>query len=119
MSDNFLVTAIGLIAATSLITPSLSQALDRVFGVGSTLRRFDAGPRMLYSCWRRAMDSYSDETALLTALRARDEAAFTYLVEQYHAALVRVARIFVRDSTIAEEIAQETWLAVLKGLDSF
>ncbi len=65
------------------------------------------------------MDAYLNEIELLTALRAREEAAFTYLVEQYHAALVRVAQIFVRDSTIAEEVAQETWLAVLNGLDGF
>jgi RNA polymerase sigma-70 factor, ECF subfamily len=65
------------------------------------------------------MDPYADELALLNALRNRDEAAFTYLVEQYHAALVRVARIYVLDSAIAEEVAQETWLAVLNGLDGF
>ncbi len=65
------------------------------------------------------MDAYLNEIELLTALRAREEAAFTYLVEQYHAALVRVAQIFVRDSTIAEEVAQETWLAVLNGVDGF
>jgi RNA polymerase sigma factor (sigma-70 family) len=65
------------------------------------------------------MDPYADELALLNALRNRDEAAFTYLVEQYYAALVRVAQIYVLDSAIAEEVAQETWLAVLDGLDGF
>ncbi len=65
------------------------------------------------------MDPYADEMALVSALRSRDEAAFTYLVERYHAALVRVARIYVLDSAIAEEVAQETWLAVLDGLDGF
>ncbi len=65
------------------------------------------------------MDPYADELALLKALRTRDEAAFTYLVEQYHPALVRVAQVFVHDSAIAEEVAQETWLAVLNGLDGF
>ncbi len=92
---------------------------DKLFGGRSDLGRFDAGPRMLYSCQPRAMDPYPDEIALLAALRRREEAAFTFLVEHYHASLVRVARIFVRDSTIAEEVAQETWLAVLNGLDGF
>ncbi len=41
------------------------------------------------------------------------------LVEQYHTSMVRVARIYVRDAAIAEEVAQETWLAVLNGLDLF
>ncbi len=58
-------------------------------------------------------------TILMNALRARDEEAFTYLVEQYHPSLVRLARIFVGDSAVAEEVAQETWLAVLNGLDQF
>src|SRR5512146_130258 len=60
-----------------------------------------------------------EQTSLMKALRARDEAAFARLVEEYHASLVRLARIFVRDPAIAEEAAQETWLAVLDGLDRF
>ena len=67
----------------------------------------------------KAMDAKPDEASLLNSLRARDEAAFTQLVEMYHASLVRLARIFVHDTTIAEEVAQETWLAVLRGLDRF
>jgi RNA polymerase sigma-70 factor, ECF subfamily len=66
-----------------------------------------------------AMDAKLDERALLHLLRQRDEAAFTQLVEQYHASLVRLARIYVQDTTTAEEVAQETWLAVLHGLDRF
>jgi RNA polymerase sigma-70 factor (ECF subfamily) len=60
-----------------------------------------------------------DETALLESLRMGDETAFTWLVEQYHPSLVRLARLFVRDEGIAEELAQETWLAVLQGLEAF
>ncbi len=65
------------------------------------------------------MSLNSNPITLINALRARDEEAFTYLVEQYHPSLVRLARIFVGDSGMAEEVAQETWLAVLKGLDQF
>lgn len=65
------------------------------------------------------MDVKLDDIALLNLLRQRDELAFTNLVEQYHASLVRLAHLFVRDGTVAEEVAQETWQAVLQGLDRF
>src|SRR5512146_1629060 len=74
---------------------------------------------MLYSSDGRAMDIDLDEIPLLNSLRERDEGAFTHLVEKYHASLVRLARTFVRDTAIAEEVAQDTWLAVLDGLDRF
>lgn len=67
----------------------------------------------------KAMDAKLDEIALLTLLRQRDEKAFTQLVEQYHASLVRLAHLFVQDNGVAEELAQETWLAVLQGLAHF
>ncbi|MCI0552763.1 MAG: RNA polymerase sigma factor [Anaerolineae bacterium] len=59
------------------------------------------------------------ETSLLQSLRDGDVDAFTWLVEQYHTSLVRLARIYVHNTVIAEELAQETWLAVLQGLDRF
>ena len=67
----------------------------------------------------KTMDAKLDEISLLNLLRQRDEMAFTQLVEQYHASLVRLARLFIRDELAAEELAQETWLAVLQGLDHF
>ena len=59
------------------------------------------------------------ETALVERLRAGDETAFTSLVEANHALLVRLARSFVREDETAQEIAQESWLALLNGLDRF
>ena len=61
----------------------------------------------------------SAEAQLLEALRAGDEAAFAQLVREYQPSLVRVARIYVSTQAAAEEVAAETWLAVLKGLDRF
>src|SRR3954470_24801236 len=61
----------------------------------------------------------TDERALLAALRQGDEAAFEALVDRHHGAMVALASHYVRDRAVAEEVAQETWLAVLKGVDRF
>jgi RNA polymerase sigma-70 factor (ECF subfamily) len=63
--------------------------------------------------------SAADDAATLAALRAGDEAAFTVLVEQYHPVMVRLAMAYVPSHAVAEEVAQETWLGVLNGLDRF
>ena len=74
------------------------------------------------------MDSYSlrgdllaeqNEQELVAALRTGDETAFVALVDRYHPSLVRLARMYVRQPSVAEEVAQETWLAVLNGIDRF
>jgi RNA polymerase sigma-70 factor (ECF subfamily) len=56
---------------------------------------------------------------LLAALRRGDEGAFSELVDRHQAALIRVARAYVHDPAIAEEVTQETWLAVLEGIHGF
>jgi RNA polymerase sigma-70 factor, ECF subfamily len=58
----------------------------------------------------------SDE---LAALRAGDEAAFMALVRRHHAAMVRVAQIYVSRRDVAEEVVQEAWVGALRGLDRF
>ena len=60
-----------------------------------------------------------DERALVAALRRGEETAFVELVARHGAALLRLARTFVRDRAVAEEVVQETWLAVLDGIDRF
>ncbi len=61
----------------------------------------------------------SGEGSLLDALRGGDERAFASLVDQHTPAMLRLARLYVPTRAIAEEVVQETWLAVVRGLDSF
>jgi len=59
------------------------------------------------------------EADLLAALRRGDEQAFRDLVQRHQATLLRLARMYTPNQAVAEEIVQETWLAVLRGLDDF
>jgi RNA polymerase sigma-70 factor (ECF subfamily) len=61
----------------------------------------------------------SDDLSLAARLRAGDEAAFMSLVEQLQPAMLRVARMYVSTTAVAEEVVQDAWLGVLRGLDSF
>lgn len=65
------------------------------------------------------MLSIENESEFIAQLRGGDEAAFTRLVEKHHAGLMRMAMIFVSAQAAAEELVQETWLAVIDGLDRF
>jgi len=60
-----------------------------------------------------------DEAALVAALKNGDEAAFVDLVDLHTPAMLRVARGYVPSREIAEEVVQETWIALLKGIGSF
>ena len=60
-----------------------------------------------------------DERQLCAALRRGDEAAFVELVERYHAPLRRLALSYVRSPAVADEVVQETWLGVIRGIQSF
>lgn len=66
------------------------------------------------------MDETRDsEQSLLSALRAGDEAAFVSLVERHHASMLRIAMIHCPRRDAAEEVVQETWLAVFEGVARF
>src|SRR6058998_824875 len=69
--------------------------------------------------YARAVETMQSEAQLVAALRAGDEEAFRKLIEMYHAMLVRVARMYVSNQATAEDVAAETWLAVLEGIDRF
>jgi RNA polymerase sigma-70 factor (ECF subfamily) len=59
------------------------------------------------------------EAELLARLRAGDEKAFEALVAGLYRTMLTVARTYVNDRAVAEEVVQETWLAVIQGLDRF
>jgi RNA polymerase sigma-70 factor (ECF subfamily) len=61
----------------------------------------------------------TEDHELVQRLRAGDENAFAELIDRYGPTMIRVAQMYVRDKATAEEVVQETWLAVLNGIDRF
>ena len=59
------------------------------------------------------------DEVLVDRLRAGDEAAFVELVRRYQPRLLRVAESTVGRGSVAQEVTQDTWLAVFKGIDRF
>lgn len=59
------------------------------------------------------------DLAILERLRAGDEPAFLMLVEQHQAAMLRIAQMYVSSRAVAEEVVQEAWLGIVKGLVRF
>lgn len=60
-----------------------------------------------------------DEDRLLARLKRGDEGAFDELVNQHHSALIRMAMGYVADREVAEEVVQDTWMAVIESLSRF
>jgi RNA polymerase sigma-70 factor (ECF subfamily) len=63
--------------------------------------------------------SPADESALVERLRAGDRAAFADLIDRHGGALLRLASSLLKNTAVAEEVVQDTWLAALHGLDGF
>ncbi len=59
------------------------------------------------------------EVAVLERLRGGDERAFESLIDQHTPAMLRLALLYVPTRAVAEEVVQETWLAVVRGIGSF
>jgi len=55
----------------------------------------------------------------VAALVARDEDAFARLLDLWGPTMLRVARSHVSTDASAEEVVQDAWLAVLRGIDRF
>ncbi len=56
---------------------------------------------------------------LVDLLRAGDERAFADLVDRYSPSMLSVARAYVTSREVAEDVVQDTWLALLQGIDRF
>ncbi len=59
------------------------------------------------------------DAALVNALRGGDEQAFSALVAAYGSSMLRVARLYTPSVAVAEEVVQEAWLGVLRGIERF
>jgi RNA polymerase sigma-70 factor, ECF subfamily len=60
-----------------------------------------------------------EDARLVDGLRAGDEAAFAAVMREYGGAMLRVAQMYVSSRSVAEEVVQEAWLGVLKGIGRF
>jgi RNA polymerase sigma-70 factor (ECF subfamily) len=68
---------------------------------------------------QQAVPTAAEEAQLVARLRAGDEEAFETLVRRYHTAMMAVARSYVKTRALAEEVVQDAWMGVLKGIDRF
>jgi RNA polymerase sigma-70 factor (ECF subfamily) len=66
-----------------------------------------------------ALRPVDDDGKIVAALRVRDEYAFRTLFYRYYPMMKRVARSYVDSDAVAEEVVQETWLAVVTGIERF
>jgi len=60
-----------------------------------------------------------EDMQLVRRLRDGDESAFMELIDHYHQSLVRLARRYVSSQAVAEDVAQEAWVGVFRGIDRF
>jgi RNA polymerase sigma-70 factor (ECF subfamily) len=62
---------------------------------------------------------FAEDVRLVERLRKGDEAAFMWLIDRYHAAMLRLAMVYVPTRAVAEDVVQEAWLGILRGLERF
>lgn len=60
-----------------------------------------------------------EEADLIAGLRAGDEAAFRALLRTYGSGMLRVAQMYVSNRAAAEDVVQEAWVGVLRGIERF
>jgi RNA polymerase sigma-70 factor, ECF subfamily len=60
-----------------------------------------------------------EDASLVEGLRAGDEAAFRALMREYGGAMLRVAQMYVSSRAVAEDVVQDAWIGVLRGIEGF
>ena len=75
--------------------------------------------RVRYTAKVHTTVAATDDVSVIAALRRGDETAFARLVDLYHASLRRVARLYISDRSVADEVVQDTWLGVIQGIWAF
>jgi len=64
-------------------------------------------------------DRFDDENALIECLVAGDRPAFEHVYRKHNASMIRICAAIVQSRATAEEVAQDTWVAVLKNITTF
>jgi RNA polymerase sigma-70 factor (ECF subfamily) len=88
------------------LTPTYAEALEQ-------------SPSLASTAVSKKIALSQDDERLLAQLRQGNERAFDELVARHHGALIRTALGYVSDREMAEEVVQDTWMAVIEGLDRF
>jgi RNA polymerase sigma-70 factor, ECF subfamily len=71
------------------------------------------------SLGRPSLRVVGTDVELLGGLRDGDEQAFVMLVGRYQQPMLRLARSMVSTQAVAEEVVQDTWMGVVRGIDRF
>lgn len=61
----------------------------------------------------------ADETALVAQLATGDRAAFECVYRKHNASMLRICEGMIRNRATAEEVVQDSWVAVLNGIGRF
>src|SRR3954449_5606787 len=79
--------------------------------LGASVRRYS----------RPAVDELlaPDDARLVAGLRAGDDEAFRAVMREYGAAMLRVALMYVSSRAVAEDVVQDAWVGVLRGIGRF
>ena len=67
----------------------------------------------------RDLPDLPSDAELVARLRTRDETAFALVLDAWSGGMTRVARSIVSTSASADEVVQDAWLAVVKGIGAF
>lgn len=88
--------------------------------MGNDAEKTTAGtPTPRVAATTQGLAASKEDLAIVEALRRGDEDAFARLVDQHHASLCRIARLYVSDAAVAEEVVQDTWTVLIQGVWAF